>query len=859
MAGSNVPPGGFINRGNEKGGNLTQRELEDRVLQDASPVKFRQGLVSEATFDAHRIFAVGNLVASLGAKAPMSREKADPTHDQKDAQPYESNTQSAQRILNEGQAGTAEGKIAGTMSNNLNERYLYEEKKRREERDAVRVLSTVLSAQSMAAYNKSFGGSGLFGGDDWKTPTMTFEQFSTETDNLVQSYNDVYIPAYQGAKRALNLIDAKQIEQDFDSAKASYQSRLDQLIEMRDNAPPSERAQYEESIKLLKAHIGLSAESNDVNEARGLDAQYASISANEKWLVRSAALNATANDALADMVGKMQEIRDGIANINDVDAASASFAKMNNSAKAFISGINEEMARDVLVRGLSSKIEVMKAGANASDPVVQEQIQQLESTQQLLSATGEEKAQMVKEFEGRLEALKSTPDAETNPQTQKAIHYMEAVLEVAKTDPANSDAAKKLMIGQLDAQQAEMDRMAKSGDLDGMKAALQVRAEEQLKFTQNVKQEMTDAAEKLKVAADVTHDLYDVNRQLNEYVVSMGPTVSEEEKAKYRELLERREELRNQFNTTREELNHTYNDARLALDNDEVKAYLSPETRAKIEQLKIDLGEAEIANNVAIMTAAAEAAATAGKDGPGVKTFNKDGMAGFVFSGSKAEIKAQVDNLTSAFKEISEIKQSGANLTDEKVTELSQKYGFSEDQIKLIAKQDNLDFEKSLKSDGVYFENSNAPGQASYVYPLFGNSSFNQTNVPYSPIPSQAQMSPVLGSEYGYFDDGFSCRPTTSFADSEEFHQYDPPADETWVTPSYNKPWYDEVWDSVTNGINELFGGTTSTPEPASTPTPNPLGSGMDPNSILMNQNDVPPSSGASIGSNQGGGGSISG
>ncbi len=90
-------------------------------------------------------------------------------------------------------------------------------------------------------------------------------------------------------------------------------------------------------------------------------------------------------------------------------------------------------------------------------------------------------------------------------------------------------------------------------------------------------------------------------------------------------------------------------------------------------------------------------------------------------------------------------------------------------------------------------------------YTLFG------TSVPYTPIQTTPVTSKdILGNDWASGYGG----SYTSFADSDEFHKYDPPPSDKGITPSYNtKPaWYEVAWDTTTDFMKSMFGGGSSKP-----------------------------------------------
>ncbi len=802
--------------------HLSAKDMEDKIMEEVDPVAFRSGLTEDASLTSQRVFAIGGLVATLGREAePTPETRKEPTYESTDFNPYSNQGgDERNRIYNEHMAGTAEGKIAGVMGDYKGLSAAEVEKRKREEAYATAVMTStaIMSAQKLQAYQDSFGGGGMFG-EDWKQPEMTYEEYSQAVDGVTTAHETEFKPAAAGAAESVDRLDREQFRRDNEQIGQEAQTYLTDLSQrLETTTDPAERAQLERTIEVARQYYGIPEGAElTMENAQRFRATSAALMQNERWVTQNRALIGTAQQALGEMVTELEAQRDSIGQITTTEEAMVIAERMQTDASAFISGIDEQSAVGVLAMGLQGEAQAARAEGNT------QKAEMLETTAAMLSETDpEQRAQLIQQYEQQIEQLRQAPGADDpTSETGQSLQYMESMVGIAKGE----GTAKEFMQQTLDAQNAEIERMAAEGDVEGLKAALQARSEQQLAFTQNAQNMLTQTMESIDQSADITRQLYEVTRErdrlFNEAI--KDGNITEAEQDKIMELTQQRESLLEQFTEKREELGQVYDRAKLALENDVMRSYVSEETLQRADMIVARLERADRANQAAMVLEQA-------REHPGM----------LVLEGDPAAISAQLEGAAGA---INELKATEAVITDDTITQLSTEHGLDQSVIRQMVEQEHLEINENTQA--LIFSRGNDLSNSSIAIPLFGPLDYNETL--FSPVPiSQTDWSTYdPAANYGVYGGNQQC-----FADSDDFHKYDPPPSEDSVTPSYNKPWYESAWDTTTDFMASIFG--SDDPAPATTPSSDPLNP-LAPENIMLAENNNT-TTGAAPG-NQGGSG----
>ena len=802
--------------------HLSAKDMQDKIMEEVDPVAFRSGLTEDAALTSQRVFAIGGLVATLGREAePTPETRKEPTYESTDFNPYSNQGgDERNRIYNEHMAGTAEGKIAGVMGDYKGLNAAEIEKRKREEAYATAVATStaIMSAQKLQAYQDSFGGGGLFG-EDWKQPEMTFEEYSAAVDTVVTEHETVFRPAAAAATTSIDRLDRQQFRRDNEEIGRQAQGILTDLSSQLEAATdPAERAQLEQTIAAARKYYGI-AEGADLTmeNASRFRANSAALMQNERWVHENRQLIGTAQQALGEMVTALEEQKESIGNVSSVDEAMEIANKMQSDQTAFIASMNDEAALGVLAMGMQGEAAQARAAGDT------QRAEMLESTTAMLTeADPEQRALLIQQYEQQIEQLRQAPGADDpTSETGQSLQYMQGMVSIAKGETS----AKDFMTQTIEAQNAEIQRMASEGDLDGLKAALQARAEQQLQFTSQAQEMLTQTMLSIDESATITQDLYDVSRERDRVfnaAIADG-NITDAERTQLLELTERRDALYEQFKGKREELGQVYDQAKLALGNDVMRSYISEETRAQADMVLARLEAADRSNAAALVLEEA-------RRNPGM----------LVLRGDPLEISAQLEGAAGS---INNLKAAGAEITDDTITELSTQHGLEESVIRQMVEQEHLEINHDTQA--LIFSRGNNLSNSAMAIPLFGPLDFNETL--FTPISISEIDLETYDPNMNF---GISGGASQCFADSDAFHMYDAPASETSVTPSYNKPWYESAWDTTTDFMSSIFGGDD--PAPATSPSSDPLNP-LAPDNIMLAENNT--TTGAAPGSQGGSGG----
>lgn len=319
----------------EQGGTVGEAEADipglddalEAAMKDADPQAYAQGLREEAAISSSRIFAAGSLIAALGRD--MSRpetQHSEPTNQATDYTPYGHDSNLQSRIGNEHMAGSAEGKIAGTIGAERSLEYYLEEKRREEDRMAAYVA---IQANQEAA-------------DAWKYATMSFEEFERESnrvadraDNFVQSATAVNTRVSgfidqdrQFAEREQQVVIEAQRQRQLLNGQLENETdpRTRQILEARMGALDAAIAGVNENIRVINGYTdeqGVRHEGRKDTFMRYLEAnetaiQYATLGKQETQQNLDALRNMTGDQAKAEYISHLEEriaqARENIAN-----------------------------------------------------------------------------------------------------------------------------------------------------------------------------------------------------------------------------------------------------------------------------------------------------------------------------------------------------------------------------------------------------------------------------------------------------------------------------------------------------------------------------------------------------------------
>ena len=128
----------------------------EEAMRDADPEAHKAGLREDATISSSRIFAAGSLIAALGRDNLTPETHTEPTNQAADYTPYGHDEDLVNRIGNEHMAGTAEGKIAGTIGARKEEELYLKEKEKEEERISAYILANTYKTPELT-WNEEWG------------------------------------------------------------------------------------------------------------------------------------------------------------------------------------------------------------------------------------------------------------------------------------------------------------------------------------------------------------------------------------------------------------------------------------------------------------------------------------------------------------------------------------------------------------------------------------------------------------------------------------------------------------------------------------------------------------------------------
>ncbi len=318
----------------EQGGTVGEADadipgLDDAIeaaMRDADPEAYKQGLREDATISSSRVFAAGSLIAALGRDNATPQTHSEPTNQASDYSPYGHDEDLQTRIGNEHMAGSAEGKIAGTIGAERSHEYYLEEKRREEDRMAAYVAA---QANQEAA-------------DAWKYATMSFEELERQSnrvaeraDNFVQSATAVNtrISTFidqdrQLAEREQQVVIEAQRQRQLLNRQLENETdpRTREILEARMGALDAAIAGVNQNIRIINGYTdeqGVYREGRKETFMRYLEAnetaiQYATLGKQETQQELEALRNMTGDQAKARYISHLEDritqARDNIAN-----------------------------------------------------------------------------------------------------------------------------------------------------------------------------------------------------------------------------------------------------------------------------------------------------------------------------------------------------------------------------------------------------------------------------------------------------------------------------------------------------------------------------------------------------------------
>ncbi len=230
----------------EQGGTVGEADadipgLDDAIeaaMLDADPEAYKQGLREDATISSSRVFAAGSLIAALGRDNATPQTHSEPTNQASDYSPYGHDEDLQTRIGNEHMAGSADGKIAGTIGAERSHEYYLEEKRREEDRMAAYVAAQALSDADSA----------------WARSSMTFEQLEEAVQNYAQQSQTVVQRAQQVSDNVSRFIDENRVSQQRMQGMSTTVDQMRTDLQAQLAAAPDEttRAQLQARLNLLE-------------------------------------------------------------------------------------------------------------------------------------------------------------------------------------------------------------------------------------------------------------------------------------------------------------------------------------------------------------------------------------------------------------------------------------------------------------------------------------------------------------------------------------------------------------------------------------------------------------------------------
>lgn len=230
----------------EQGGTVGEADadipgLDDAIeaaMRDADPEAYKQGLREDATISSSRVFAAGSLIAALGRDNATPQTHSEPTNQASDYSPYGHDEDLQTRIGNEHMAGSAEGKIAGTIGAERSHEYYLEEKRREEDRMAAYMAAEALSDADSA----------------WAVSSMTFEELEEAVQNFSQQSQAVVQRAAEVSDNVSRFIQENQVSQQRMQGMSATvdQMRTDLQAQLAAAPDDTTRAQLQARLDLLE-------------------------------------------------------------------------------------------------------------------------------------------------------------------------------------------------------------------------------------------------------------------------------------------------------------------------------------------------------------------------------------------------------------------------------------------------------------------------------------------------------------------------------------------------------------------------------------------------------------------------------
>lgn len=859
MAGSNQPPKEGsreqLERDNQtrtftdtpfsvQGGAKAETEsllptLDDAIeeaMRDADPTSYRQGLREEASINTARVFAAGSLIAALGSSHATPHTHSEPTNQASDYTPYGHDEDLQTRIGNEHMAGTAEGKIAGTIGAQKAEEYYQEEKKKKEEEQAVYVAAAVASAaeQMWDAMWENYD-------NDYNDLMSENIEFNAAIDSSQLAIND-YLTNQLPQHRAR--VDAVDV--------ALNDGTTEQLQAQAAAAPPG-------SQEAVEAQAAVATRQDAAGTAHGAHKPEESLSFKLREAMNATEQAAQSNRALNTQLQSYmnQTVADATAWHERIPGMSAEQAKQEllQSYKlqaADISKMSAAEAKTTLVQAAESNIRQAEAGGNTD--LAEQWKRHLET---IKSETGEQaKERIVSGIDQKIQGVSQMSDeaakAELLKQAQYQVDYARSVQSQAQVITQQIEQATKL-----------------STELEEMRT----KYHEQVELLSRDGLSPEEAAKLREMELGIFH-------KNNELAVLNGKTRHNEQKvydslkaqtANFNLGAERNAAARQQLEQTLQQakMDSTVSD----VANEQARQGVSQ--NVAVAEKALDSAPQQNAS-ATLNAGGPEAAGIAADRGlqPAAPHPTGEGSGGQMVALSAEEIRRRLQEFAS---DMADRQSRGASPTREELLEMIQKHGINENLSKVVINAQQAERGEATPSTQAAPQSPSTASTASSApliamdfaskpvtgvgvwsldelerrnpqsSPLFGYSSYSLTQVPVTNIADPGYTgSPLMSDYYGVTGGSYS-----SFCESPAFTDYNPTPKETGgVTPSYEKPWYSVAWDATSDFMSSIFSGKDAT----KTPTIDPLGIG-GPQTMLASADPTKQTILPTAGQGSGGGG----
>ena len=716
---------------------LDLEEAKNAAMMDASPAAHRQGLIEEATLDTLRVFAAGGFLAGWGREHLEPQTRAEPTYDSADFGIFghDDEFEKQQAIMFENTKLDSDG--VPLADGKIATMYTDIAKQHAEEEKRRREQE-----ERMAAYLTAEAIA-----NNWWMPTMTFEEFEHETQRVTQQADTVIHQAQQTSSKLRDYIQENREHssriQDMEAQARRQQELLTQRLQS--TTDPTER-------DALQRRIDAAGQTVDAMH-------HGHVEVEQRGRLLGNLLRANELDIQRATQGKADALQ-GLENLRNM---------------------TPEQAKAQALSELRERLEYERAHVRAGH--VHE---------------GEDHAQTIHDLETRisdLESGKADPRQAYQAMLEGRLHHFDEQL-----------------------QQLQTKSMAVDNAVDAYRR-YQSATEAYSQYMLEIQQTEHPTPEQLQREADLRKELQDSEAAVDQQL-------------QYLNEQSRRSAQQNRTEAASADTTVAQAAAADATGHAHEEAAASGEDLFKIQT------EQHIRMHLAGAAATEMAAERSGGRLPALTDQADPTLGGR--HGPRAPASAeQIDSSVSRVVEIfSQAKTEGRAVTEDEWRELGRLPGMSWHAMRETAEEMGIDApsrEQMMSSrpdgarwgaaDGASWRGTSGSSGVSVTpavldastdavsltpasydyssfgdlgvqdYSLFGYSPYSSTRIPYSPIqPIGYSGSPLVQNDYGISGGGYR-----SFADNE-FNETNPTLEETGgAVPSYNKPWYESAWDSITN------------------------------------------------------------